>query len=54
MPVTGAAGSTPINLGPANPAFAGLVYYYQYGSIDAVVPGGFAVTNGVRVRFGLY
>ncbi len=54
VPVTGAAGSTPIYLGPANPAFAGLVYYYQYGSIDAVVPGGFAVTNGVRVRFGLY
>ncbi|MCA8964786.1 MAG: hypothetical protein KDC48_07860 [Planctomycetes bacterium] len=53
FPVNGATGSVTFNLS-GDPAFSGLFFYYQFASIDAAAPGGFAVSNGVRARFGIY
>ena len=53
FPVSGTSGSVTFNLA-AVPAFSGLVYFYQFASIDPFAPGGFALSNGVRARFGLY
>ncbi len=52
-PMNGATGSVTFNLA-SDPAFSGLQFYYQFGSIDPAVTGGFAVTNGVQARFGIY
>ena len=49
--VAGGAGAWTVAL-PGDPSFNGVDLHHQVGSLDALVPGGFSVSNGVSSRLG--